>query len=146
MGSLVATAFLSVYPHLAVGFLNLDGVPHSFHRERKLFERFGAIYRFEASLVWTGLLRLAVTAAGGLFRRYFASVGFPTELLLVQASEHTFFANIAAEMPLMMDLAATTSEALGGAKRRQSHRLRAQDAARGQAGADWRRGQRRELT
>lgn len=114
MGSIVAQAYIAKFPETSVGFLNLDGLPHPFHRERALFSRFGAIYRIEARLVWTGLLRLAVELAGArFFEAHFASATFPTKLLVAQASEFKFFDNIASEMPLMMDLAESASRSWG---------------------------------
>jgi pimeloyl-ACP methyl ester carboxylesterase len=86
MGSIVAQSYMARHPDGVAGFLNLDGLPYPFFRQRRLFDLFGKVYWLEAHIVWTGLLRFFVRTLGaGMLRRHFAGECYKADTLLAQA-------------------------------------------------------------
>lgn len=65
MGTNVATAFVALFPGRLCGFLNLDGLPHAFLQIqcKKFLDDGPKLMNFMRSIRWTGLPRLAFSAA-----------------------------------------------------------------------------------
>lgn len=113
MGSIVAQCYIAEHPQKVVGFLNMDGLPYPFIKQRRMFEWAGFIYRIYASIVWTGILRPFLYMARGDLWRMFGSREFSIEIILSLMNQRRFFANVALEMLTMMDCCAMAERAWG---------------------------------
>ena len=113
IGSIVGQCYCIEYPHKVAGFLNVDGLPYSFHRKRSLFQKYGYLYWLEKNLVWTGVLRLKTTLLGTTGLNQFASSSFPIQLLVAQSNQANFYRSVWLETSLMMDCCEAADAAWG---------------------------------
>ena len=110
MGSIVVQAYLAAYGDdplpagIVNGFLNLDGFPFPFSAKRPRFERSALVYRGVASVIWTGILRCALLAAGGALKAI-ETTTFPLAVVRAQMNARNFYGSLAAEMYTMLDCA-----------------------------------------
>jgi hypothetical protein len=103
MGSIVTEAFMAIYPDRLVGFINLDGLPHSFIKSNSQFiNQFAPIYKCMASVSWTGLMRSLFSGMKGKFDKSFASKSIPVNSILAQMHRSRFFSNAYLEFFTMM--------------------------------------------
>ncbi len=77
------------------GFVNVDGLPFPFAAKRKKFVDAAKVYRFCASIVWTGFLRPFLFLAGktGALNKL-ASQSFSREIVQAQMNQKNFFQSL----------------------------------------------------
>lgn len=120
MGSVVAQAYLASQAGGdrtdggVGGFLNLDGFPFPFGRKRGRFAAAARVYAAYAAIVWTGVLRPFLAAAGAALAPI-ASAAFPVAVVAAQTGQANFFGSLAREMLTMLDCADAVQEAWGRA-------------------------------
>jgi pimeloyl-ACP methyl ester carboxylesterase len=54
MGAIVATCYISAFPHKVCGFVNMDGVPYPFIIAKAGFEFAAKLYKMYTYIIWTG--------------------------------------------------------------------------------------------
>lgn len=113
MGSTIAQCYIASYPEKVIGFLNLDGLPYPFAKERRHFELAGKLYRIYPWIIWTGILRPFIGMAVMKSSKVFTSKSFDASVAKAQLNQSRFFSNIATEMKTMMDCCDMAARAWG---------------------------------
>lgn len=114
MGAIVTEAFMSIYPNRLVGFINVDGLPHSFIKTNKLFiKTFAPMYKGMASIVWTGLMRSMFSGMKSTLQKSFSSKNIGVAPIMAQMMRKRFFANAYLEFFTMMSCADLSCTAWG---------------------------------
>jgi pimeloyl-ACP methyl ester carboxylesterase len=105
MGAIIATCYISAFPHKVCGFVNMDGVPYPFHVAKSGFMFAASLYRMYTKIIWTGLFRPFIAMGlDKVMREKLTSKGFGIEYIVAQLNQTRFFGNIGLEMVTMMDL------------------------------------------
>eukprot|EP00759_Apiculatamorpha_spiralis_P051962 PhF_6_TR5561/c0_g1_i1/m.7951 len=112
MGSIVAQCFLMKFGSMVKGFVNVDGLPHSFYLVRDKFEKAGKFYKVASVMCYAGFLRPFLLFARKLFA-LIATHDFPVTILAAQMNLPQFWSSTGREMYLMMDLAKYASNGWG---------------------------------
>lgn len=103
MGSIVTEAFMAIYPNKLVGFINIDGVPHSFIKSNKQYvKQFAPLYKGMSNIAWTGLMRSLFSNMKTKLDKSFASKSIPVNSILAQMHRSRFFSNAYLEFFTMM--------------------------------------------
>jgi pimeloyl-ACP methyl ester carboxylesterase len=114
MGSIVAQCYMANYPEKVIGFVNVDGVPYPFVKQRDLFMQASIVYRAMPYIMWTGLFRPFIGQAVAQPKmRWLMSRAFDRRIVTAQLNQSKFFANLALEMRTMMDCCACAESAWG---------------------------------
>lgn len=103
MGSIVAQCYLAVHPQRCVGFLNMDGLPYTFHPFRAQFTSAGSIYKMYSSIIWTGALRPFIGMMRSHLDKLFHNRLFSIDIILAQFNQSNFYFNVSLEMITMMN-------------------------------------------
>lgn len=110
MGSIVAQSFIGRHPDMVSGFVNVDGLPHAFHTRREKFMRAASAYRFMGVAAYIGVMRGVVWHLSRHLLCQFTTEQYPLWVVKSQMNQPAFWAHVAVEMPLMLDLAKDVSE------------------------------------
>jgi hypothetical protein len=102
-GSLIAQCFMAHHPEKVCGFVNVDGIPASFHQFPENFNTRNFKFHLMSSLRWIGIMRSAVTA---VVRRpenlWCVSEAFPIEFYIAQINRAEHMSSIPMRFQAML--------------------------------------------